>query len=152
MTTQKPEMLPDEIWVWKYVSENEHRNVWGETGTFNHVENQTRYTRTDLYTAAIADSRSAIAEIVKYAEMHGRLQADYDALRDFQAEIVRVYFDPTISEIEAQAAIHRMMTEAKDSATAKEIEAYEKASLEKYEKESLEKHERAAYEKHKAGE
>lgn len=65
MTDQKmPDLMPDKIWAWKFVSEDERRNVWGETRTFNKIENQTEYTRTDLYTAACAerDEWRAIAD------------------------------------------------------------------------------------------
>lgn len=103
MTTQKPELMPDEIFAVNrkdfdtFYSDSSGR-VWHyDMCDFpeyeDEKENHSSYTRTDLYTAACAER---------------------DALRDFQAEIVRVYFDPTISEIETQSAIHRMMTEAKD--------------------------------------
>lgn len=87
-----PKLMPDEVGI-----------VAFKDGTYDcypnlaNVPPSTSYTRTDLYTAACAER---------------------DALREFQAEIVRVYFDPTISEIETQAAIHRMLREAQDALAA----------------------------------
>lgn len=80
---------------------------WGIEGSFR------KATPEDFLTAGL-ECPLDLREQNKSTDLYTAACAERDALRDFQAEIVRVYFDPTISEIETQAAIHRMMTEAKD--------------------------------------